>query len=135
MSIYLFTIRCFRKYRSQGELTLEELQDAEIHTIKSNQHNSFKGKYDALTSKKALSNTSKLMCLKPVLNRYGIIRAKTRLQHAEYLHYNTRKTWVTKIVKWYHVKGNHVAGTNNTLLSARFWLLQGREEIREWETV
>ena len=39
------------------------------------------------------------------------------------------------IVKWYHENANHVVNTSHTLtlLSARFWVLQGREEIREWE--
>jgi len=39
------------------------------------------------------------------------------------------------IVKSNHERSNHAAGTNHTLslLSARFWLVQGREEIRDWE--
>ena len=47
-----------------------------------------------------------------------------------------RKADVTKlIVKYYHEMGHHVAGTNQTLarLSARFWIIAAREEIREWE--
>ena len=39
------------------------------------------------------------------------------------------------IVKHYHEKGNHAGGANQTLatLSTRFWIISGREEIREWE--
>ena len=47
-----------------------------------------------------------------------------------------RRNWVTKlIVKEYHERGNHATGTNQTLaaFSTRYWLLAGREEIREWE--
>ena len=47
-----------------------------------------------------------------------------------------RKHHVTKsIVKQYHEEGNHASGTNQTLaaLSTRFWLISGREEIRECE--
>ena len=47
-----------------------------------------------------------------------------------------RKNQVTKlIVKHYHERGKHASGTNQTLaaLSSRFWIISGREEIREWE--
>ena len=39
------------------------------------------------------------------------------------------------IVKQHHELGNHVAGTNHTLanLSADYWIVSAREEIREWE--
>jgi len=38
-------------------------------------------------------------------------------------------------VKQHHELGNHIAGTNHTLanLSARFWIMPAREEIRECE--
>ena len=47
-----------------------------------------------------------------------------------------RKHCLTRlIVKSYTEKGNHAAGNNHTLslLSARFWIMQGREEICDWE--
>ena len=47
-----------------------------------------------------------------------------------------RKSWITKlIVKDFHEKGNHASGTNQTLaaLSARYWVISGREVIRECE--
>ena len=47
-----------------------------------------------------------------------------------------RGHWATKlIVKKHHELGNHAAGTNYTLanLSARYWIVSAREEIREWE--
>ena len=47
-----------------------------------------------------------------------------------------RRNCVTKLtVKEYHERGNHATGTKQTLaaLSTRYWLLAGREEIREWE--
>ena len=57
------------------------------------------------------------------MDEYGIIQANRRLQHAEYLPYDTRypiilprEDWVTKVkVNWYHEKANHIAGTNHTL--------------------
>ena len=46
------------------------------------------------------------------------------------------KGWVTKlIVKDFHEHGKHAAGTNRTLaaLSAQYWIIAGREVIRELE--
>ena len=39
------------------------------------------------------------------------------------------------IVKYFHEHGNHKAGTNQSLagLSAPYWIIAGREVIREWE--
>ena len=47
-----------------------------------------------------------------------------------------RKHWVTKlIVKYYHEKGNHNSGTNQTLsmLSTKYWIIAAHEEIMDWE--
>ena len=71
-------------------MTLDELQDAKLHISKSVQQKTFKDEYAALKSKKPLSNKSRLIFLKPVLDEDGIIRADTRLQHAEYLPYDIR---------------------------------------------
>ena len=71
------------------------------------------------------------------------MRSDSRLQYAEFLPYDVRypiilpwKNWVTKlIVKYYHERGNHNAGTNQTLsaLSTKYWIIATREEIIEWE--
>ena len=61
-------------------MTSDELQDAELHIIKSVQQKTFKDEYDALKSKKPLHIKSKLISLKRVF------KADTRLQHAKYLH-------------------------------------------------
>ena len=47
-----------------------------------------------------------------------------------------RGHWVTKlIVKHYHERANHTAGTNFVLsqVNQRYWIVAAREEIREWE--
>ena len=47
-----------------------------------------------------------------------------------------QNSWVTKLlVNVYHEKGNHATGTNQTLaaLYTKYWILSGREVIREWE--
>ena len=71
------------------------------------------------------------------------MRCDGRLKYAEFLPHDARspiilprKNCVTKlIVKHYHEKGNHAGGKKQTLatLATRFWIISGREEIREWE--
>ena len=70
------------------------------------------------------------------------MRCDSRLKYAEFLSHDARfpiilprKHQVTKlIVKHFHEEGNHASGTNQTLavLSTRFWIISGHEEIREW---
>ena len=65
------------------------------------------------------------------------------MENADYLSFDVkypiilpRGSWITKlIVNYYHEKDHHVAGQNQTLakISQRFWILRGREEIRECE--
>jgi len=65
------------------------------------------------------------------------------MESAEFLNFNTkfpiilpRGHKITQlIVKDFHEAGNHVRGTNGTLsdISTQFWIVSGREEIREWE--
>ena len=65
------------------------------------------------------------------------------MEHADYLPFDVkypiilpRGNWITKlIVNYYHENDHHVAGQNQTLakISQRFWILRGREEVRECE--
>ncbi|XP_053392355.1 uncharacterized protein LOC128555028 [Mercenaria mercenaria] len=71
------------------------------------------------------------------------MRCDARLTHARFLPYDVRypiilllrKSPVTRLhVKCFHEEGNHY-GTNQRLaaMSSRYWLIGGREEIRDWE--
>ena len=92
---------------------------------------------------KSIQQNSKLLSLNPILDEDGLLRSDGRLRYADYLPFDARypiilprKNRVTRlIVKSYHERGSHAVGTNHTLslLSARFWVMQGREEIRDWE--
>ncbi|CAG2234022.1 unnamed protein product [Mytilus edulis] len=94
-------------------------------------------------NQKRFTETSKLLGLQPRIDENGLIRCDGRLEYAEFLSFDARypiilprKNWVTKlIVKRYHELGKHVSGTNQTFsaLSSRFWIISGREEIREYE--
>ena len=111
--------------------------------IKHAQNDCFKEEIANISRGQKLSNKSKLVGLNPVLDQDELVRSDGRLKYAEFLSYDIRfpiilprKHWVTKlIVKHHHEQGFHVAGTSQTLasLSSRFWILSGREAIREWE--
>ena len=106
---------------------------------------SFPDEYRALAEKKSLPKKSKLMKLNPKVEDHGVLGCDEHLKSAENLPYDVRfsvilasKSWVTKLImKHYHEKDNHVSGTNQTLasLSTRYWIVSGREEIREWENL
>ena len=47
-----------------------------------------------------------------------------------------QKHWLTKlIVIYFHEKGNHNSGTNQTLslLSTKYWIIAAHEETIDWE--
>ena len=86
---------------------------------------------------------TKILPLNPQIDENGLIRSGGRLESADYLPFDVkypiilpRGNWITKlIVNYYHEKDHHVAGQNQTLakISWRFWILRGREEVRECE--
>lgn len=94
-----------------------------------------------MSGEKPLPANSKLLSLNVKLVSDGIMRCDTRLKYAKYLPFSTkfpillpRRHRVTRlIVKYYHELRNNY-GTNQTLaaLSTKYWLISGREEIREY---
>ena len=132
-----------KEERTSGELQTDELKVAEVQLIKETQRVEFKEERTALSRGKPLPSSSKLLGLKPMLDKDGLMRSDGRLAHAKFLSFDVRypvilprKSWVTKlIIKEFHENGKHASGTNHTLaaLSARYWVISGREAIREWE--
>lgn len=88
--IYRFLNNCRlpRKKRTTGELTSEEITDAEVHIIKKAQRESFKDEYEALSEGKVVPRQSKLLALKPKLDEDGLLRSDGRLVNADYLPYD-----------------------------------------------
>ena len=129
--------------RIRGELTPDEIRETENAIIAEAQRESFPLELHSLQSGKELPKNSKLLGLRPRLHEDGLIRSNGRLQYAEFLPFDVcfpiilpRKHWVTKLlVKYYHEQGCHIGGTNQTLtdISSRFWIVSGREEVRDWE--
>ncbi|XP_028408639.1 uncharacterized protein LOC114531185 [Dendronephthya gigantea] len=125
------------------ELTSDEIRDVENAIIAKSQRESFPLELQALQCEKELPKNSKLLGLCPCLHKNGLIRSNGRLQYAEFLPFDVRfpiilprKHYVTKLlVKYYHEQGCHIGGTNQTLadISSPFWIVSGREEVRDWE--
>ena len=140
---FLLNCRSSKDKRNYGELQAEEIVEAELSIIKQAQQSGFKEEYQRLRSKRPLSQHSSIYQLLPKLDSDGIMRIDGRLKYAEFLSQDMRnpillprKKWLTKlIVKQYHDDGEHICGTNHTLasLSARFWIVSAREEIKDWE--
>ena len=132
-----------KEHRMKGELSLDEIRDAEKLIIKNMQRKVFYNEYVALQKRRQLPIDSKLLGLCPKLDEDGMMKSDSWLQYAEFLSYDvrypillSRKNWVTKlVVKYYHEMGNHNAGTNQKLsaLSTKYWIMAAREEIAEWE--
>ena len=129
--------------RSDGELKAQEICNAEFKIVQETQESTFAVEYKALMNQKPIPSNCKLLSIKLMLDEYGVMRSDGRLMHTDYLLYDVRypiilprRHWVTKlIVRAHHEKGNHQAGTNQTLstLATRYWILQAREEIRDCE--
>ena len=121
---------CRSSNRESGELKAEEIESTVIPD-----------EYLALQRQRELPKKSKLLVLQPWVDEEGQMRCDGRLKYPEFLPQHARcpiilprKNCVTKLfVKHYHEKDNHAGGTNEPLaaLSTRFWIISGREEIRE----
>ena len=115
--------------KSSGELSSQEISDAETDIIKEAQQEAFQEEYKALANFKSVPQNSKLLSLNPILGEDGLLRSVGRLRYADYLPFDARypvilprKSGMTRlIVKSYHERSNHAVGTNHTLslLSAR----------------
>ena len=74
--------------RSTGELTVEELEDAETQIIKYAQMENVPNEYGALTDKKSLPKKSKLMKLNPKMDDDGVLHCDGWLKYAENFPYD-----------------------------------------------
>ena len=125
-----------------GSLNQDEIKDSEHKLICQAQHDVFRSEIADIHRKTNLSVKSILVGLNPKIDQEGILRANTRLVNAEFLPYATRYPIILPsnnhitflIVKHYHELRNH-SGTNDVLsaLSAKYWIIHAREEIRKVE--
>lgn len=66
-----------------GELSVPEIQEAEIHVIKAVQEESFGSELHCLRSKEDLDYRSKIQSLSPFIHKDGLLRVGGRLVHAD----------------------------------------------------
>ena len=112
-----------KENRTSGELLSDKLKRAEVQIIYHTQVTEFTDEWKALSCRKHLQSSSKLLGLQPKLDDDGLMRCDGRLKHAEFLAYDVRypiilqrRNWVTKLImKEYHERGNHATGINQTL--------------------
>ncbi|KAJ8025043.1 hypothetical protein HOLleu_35134 [Holothuria leucospilota] len=129
--------------RVKGILNSDEILQAENYHIKRAQGESFEEDIKRLYRGKAVRSNSVLSTMLPKIDEDGLLRMTGRLSLIEVLPYHVRypislprKHDVTRlVVKQYHEKGNHAVGTNHSLslISEKFWIIHGREEVREYE--
>ena len=91
--------------RISRELTVDELQQAEIQLIKQTQRAEFPEEWKSLAQGRPLPASSKLFGLKPKLDDDGLVRSDGRLKNARFLSYDVRypvilprKCWLTKLI-------------------------------------
>ena len=139
----VFNMRNANKRRGGRELSVDEINEAEIDVIGKAQREELSEDYRLVKAGKRVTSTSQLAKLNPRIDEDGLLRSHSRLEFAEQLPYDARfpiilprGNWVTRlIVKDYHERANHAGGVNFILsqISQRYWISAGREEIREWE--
>jgi hypothetical protein len=125
-------------------LTVSELQEARNIWYRKAQTDCFSEDVCNLEKKQPISNKSRLLSFNPYLDEQGIVRVNGRLAQAEHLAYDARfpiilprKHAITRLItQHYHELGNHNAGTSHTLadLRTRFWIIHGREVVKEIES-
>ena len=74
--------------RMTGELSADELNQAEIKLIKETQSSYFSEECESLRHEKPLLSSSKLLGLQPKLDSDGLMRSDSRLKHAKFLSYD-----------------------------------------------
>ena len=138
---FCYNCRVDRKERSFGSLNADELKEAEVYHIRMAQQNSLP--YTEVKTQKPMEKASALLQLQPFIDPDGLVRVGGRLQHADFMTYEERCPIVLPkghavtqlIVRHCHEEGHHINGVNHTLslLSTKYWLHGGREEIRKCE--
>ena len=138
-----FTENCrvASKDRHGGELTADELAEAETEVIKIAQREAFHSEIEAICRKQPIRSHSQLGSLNPFVDDNGLLRCGGRLEYADFLPPETvqpiilpRHHVVTKmIVQHHHEQGRHVGGVNQVYaqLCSRYWIIAGREVVRE----
>lgn len=116
-----------------------ELFCARNRLIERCQMDAFPKERDRLLKEQELDKNSRLIQLSPFLDKFGIMRLGGRLRNSDESFYRKHPVILppnhpltTAIIRQYHVENLH-AGTQIVLNSirSRFWVLQGRSQVRK----
>ncbi|KAL9968821.1 hypothetical protein ACROYT_G020955 [Oculina patagonica] len=120
----------------------EEIKNAEKYWVREAQRERFSEELTNLKGGGTVSKSSQLWRLSPFMDSDGILRVGGRLELSS-LPYDAKhpvilpkKHHVSKLVVAHiHNQGHHNLGVNFTLaeLRQKFWIVNGREEIKRWE--
>lgn len=127
-----------RESRLIGNLSLEEIQTAELKIIEVVQEASFADEIKDLKNKREIKRTSKLLSLCPFLDDQNILRVGGRLRNSK-LPYSSKHQillpakhhFTDLVIKLYHLQTLH-SGPNGTIsaLRLKYWPLAVRRAVK-----
>jgi len=137
-----YVIKFICRLRKQNWL-LSFKDIAELKIIELCQNKYFPNEIYNLRKNEPIKRTSSLLRLNPFLDENNVLRSKSRIEHAEWLRYDTRypiilpkRSEVTRlIITYYHDVFGHAVGRNCVIneVNKRYWILHIRESIRFYE--
>ena len=117
----------------KGDLTINELHEAEMTILRYTQHEMFSSEFDELTRSKHVKKSSRMADLNPVLHD-ELIRVKGRLdlpiESCPIILPNSHHV-TTLIIRSYHENNGHI-GMSQVLASLRetYWILNGPSSVK-----
>ncbi|KAL7880972.1 hypothetical protein SRHO_G00032260 [Serrasalmus rhombeus] len=134
-----FITKSRSRSKVSGELTAEELNEAENYWTKVIQQESFSSEMDLLIAGKCLNTDSRIRELKPFLDEDALLSVGGRLQHSD-LCYREKHPWILPskhkytemVVQNQHEQICH-AGVQDTLVQTRekYWILKAWQVVRK----
>ena len=128
-----------RGFGKKGQLSAEEIKDAELCWLKIIQKTSFRKEYENLSKGKVIESASPILKLDPVFDQEKqLIRVGGRLEFAD-IPYDAKHQiiipkkvkLIEKLILHLHTNAFH-SGPETTLaiLRQRFWIIGGRREVK-----
>ena len=126
------------KTKTRGELTADELFEAEKYWIKTTQRQSFSQEIKQLKTGKNMNNDCKIKELKPFLDEHELLCVGGRLQQSDFT-YRQQHPWIMPnkhrfselLIQSCHARVMH-SGVRDTLVQVRerYWILRARQLVK-----
>ena len=122
-----------------GHLTVAELAQAEIFLLKKVQEEEFSSELKCLSKGETVAPNSKLKCLNPFLDRYGVLRVHGRVRYAN-ISFNSKFPIILPkghnltefILESYHKRYFHLGPTAMLhYIRQKFWPFPGKTTCRK----